>query len=103
MYSRTARVSIVRWNLKEAAGKSLVRRTEITYKARLREISWLKATKSNVCVEFFAECFHTSYLEIVNPPSDELVEFLHFVAVANTLAVRLYISHYLGMFTTFTR
>lgn len=25
----------------------MVRRTEITYKARLREISWLKATKSN--------------------------------------------------------
>ena len=38
---------IVRWNLKEAVSKSLVRRTEITYKARLREISWLKATKSN--------------------------------------------------------
>ena len=37
----------MRWNLKEAESKSLVRRTEITYKARLREISWLKATKSN--------------------------------------------------------
>ncbi len=36
----------MRWNLKEAVSKSLVRRTEITYKARLREISWLKATKS---------------------------------------------------------
>ena len=47
MYSWTARVSIVRWNLKEAVSKSLVRRTEITYKARLWEISWLKATKSN--------------------------------------------------------
>ena len=47
MYSRTARVSIVRWNLKEAVSKSLVRRTEITYKARLREISWPKATKSD--------------------------------------------------------
>jgi hypothetical protein len=31
--SRTARVSIVRWNLKEAAGKALARRTEITYEA----------------------------------------------------------------------
>ena len=31
--SRTARVSIARWNLKEAAGKALVRRTEIAYKA----------------------------------------------------------------------
>ncbi len=40
MYSRTARVSIVRWNLKEAEGKSLVRRTEIAYKARFRETSW---------------------------------------------------------------
>ena len=37
----------MRWNLKEAVSKSLVRRTEITYKARLREISWHKATKSN--------------------------------------------------------
>ena len=27
--SRTARVSIARWNLKEAAGKTLARRTEI--------------------------------------------------------------------------
>ncbi len=31
--SRTARVSIVRWNLKEAAGKALARRTEIAYEA----------------------------------------------------------------------
>ena len=31
--ANTARVSIVRWNLKEACGKPLVRRTEITYKA----------------------------------------------------------------------
>ena len=44
---------IARWNLKEAVSKSLVRRTEITYKARLREISWLKArrTKKQVNVE----------------------------------------------------
>ncbi len=47
MYSRTARVSAERWNLKEAVSKSLVRRTEIAYKARLREISWHKATKSD--------------------------------------------------------
>ena len=40
-------MSVVRWNLKEAVSKSLVRRTEITYKARLREISWHEATKSN--------------------------------------------------------
>jgi hypothetical protein len=31
--SRTARVSTVRWNLKEAAGKILARRTEIAYEA----------------------------------------------------------------------
>ena len=31
--SWTARVSIVRWNLKEAAGKALARRTEIAYEA----------------------------------------------------------------------
>ena len=31
--SWTARVSIARWNLKEAAGKALVRRTEIAYEA----------------------------------------------------------------------
>ena len=31
--SRTARVSIARWNLKEAAGKALARRTETGYKA----------------------------------------------------------------------
>ena len=37
----------MRWNLKEAVSKPLVRRTEIAYKARLREISWLNTTKSN--------------------------------------------------------
>ena len=31
--SRSARVSIVRWNLKEAAGKTRARRTEIAYEA----------------------------------------------------------------------
>ena len=31
--SWTARVSIARWNLKEAAGKALARRTEIAYEA----------------------------------------------------------------------
>ena len=37
----------MRWNLKEAVGKLLVRRTEITYKARFRQISWPKAVKSD--------------------------------------------------------
>ena len=41
------------------------------------------ATSAN---EFFAECFHTSYLEVVNPTSYELIKFLHFIAVANTPA-----------------
>ena len=36
----------MRWNLKEAVGKPLVRRTEITYKARFRQISWHVAVKS---------------------------------------------------------
>jgi hypothetical protein len=31
--SRTAKVSTARWNLKEAAGKALARRTEIAYEA----------------------------------------------------------------------
>ena len=47
MYSRTARVSTVRWNLKEAVSESLVRRIEIAYKARLRVISWQRTAKSN--------------------------------------------------------
>jgi hypothetical protein len=33
--SRTARVSIARWNLKEAAGKAPARRTEIAYEAAM--------------------------------------------------------------------
>ena len=45
VYSRTARVSIVRWNLKEAVSKLLVRRTEITYEARFRLVSLLNKTK----------------------------------------------------------
>ena len=36
----------MRWNLKEAVSKPLVRRTEITYKARFRQISWQNAVKS---------------------------------------------------------
>ena len=36
----------MRWNLKEAVSKPLVRRTEITYKARFRQISWHVAVKS---------------------------------------------------------
>ena len=42
-----SRVSTVRWNLKEAVSESLVRRTEIAYKARLRVISWQRTVKSN--------------------------------------------------------
>jgi hypothetical protein len=35
--SRTARVSIARWNLKEAAGKALARRTGIAYEAAVAD------------------------------------------------------------------
>ena len=50
VYSRTARVSIVRWNLKEAEGKPLTRRTEISlgYETRMRSQYRLK---SNNCTE----------------------------------------------------
>ncbi len=41
---------------------------------------------SNVRIKLCTECFHTSYLEVVNPPSDELVEFLNFITVADTPA-----------------
>ena len=87
MYSRTARVSIVRWNLKEAVSKSLVRRTEIAYKARLREISWLKTTKSNnyhICssrvnaTDIWRERAHTLSVEVSQrfhlPSNNELWE-----------------------------
>ena len=37
----------MRWNLKEAVGKPLVRRREITYKARFRQISWPVTVKSD--------------------------------------------------------
>lgn len=30
--------------------------------------------------------FHTAYLEVVYLPSDKLVKFFHFIAVANTTA-----------------
>ena len=87
MYSWTARVSIVRWNLKEAVSKPLVRRTEIAYKARLREISWLKATKSNnyhICssrvnaADIWRERAHTLSVEVSQrfhlPSNNELWE-----------------------------
>jgi hypothetical protein len=35
--SRTARVSVVRLNLKEAAGKTLARRTGIAYEANMSD------------------------------------------------------------------
>ena len=45
--SRTARVSIVRWNLKEAEGKVPNRRTEIAYKAEKGWTSLQHKMKSN--------------------------------------------------------
>ena len=41
---------------------------------------------SDMLIHIFAKSFHTTYLEVVYPPSDELVKFLHFVAVAYTPA-----------------
>ena len=38
---------------------------------------------SDITIKFFTECFHTSYLEVVNPSSDELIKFLYFIAVAD--------------------
>ena len=52
-------------------------------------------TKSapDITVKFFAECFHTSYLEVVNPPSDKLIELFHLVAVANAPTTASEFSH----------
>ena len=36
---------------------------------------------SDVTVKFLAECFHTTYLEVVYPASYELIEFLNLAAV----------------------
>ena len=44
-------------------------------------------------LKFFAECFHTSYLEVVNPPSDKLIELFHLVAVANAPTTASEFSH----------
>ena len=41
---------------------------------------------SDVAIECPAEFLHTAYLKVVNPPSDELIEFLYLIAVANTPA-----------------
>jgi len=40
--------------------------------------------ESDVFIHFIAESFQTTNLEVVNPSSDELVEFHYLVAVANT-------------------
>ena len=76
----------MRWNLKEAVSKSLVRRTEIAYKARLREISWPNTTKSNnyhICssrvnaADIWSERACTLSVEVsqrVKPSNNELWE-----------------------------
>ena len=38
---------------------------------------------SDVSIHLFTESFHTSYLEVVNPSSNELIEFRNLVTVAN--------------------
>ena len=37
---------------------------------------------TDVRVKFSTETFHTSYLEVVNPSSDELIDLFYLVAVA---------------------
>jgi len=37
----------------------------------------------DISIKFCAESFHASYFEVVNPASNELIEFLNLVAVAN--------------------
>ena len=39
---------------------------------------------ANVTVQLRTKGFHTSYLEVVNPPSNELVKLLYFITVADT-------------------
>ena len=41
---------------------------------------------SNMFIQLFTKCFHTAYLEVINPPSDELIKFFHLIAVANAPA-----------------
>ena len=54
--SRTARVSTARWNLKEAAGKALARRTGIAYEAvtpgkaaNIAQAQYLHARGGRIC------------------------------------------------------
>ena len=54
--SRTARVSIVRWNLKEAEGKVPNRRTEIAYKAEKGRTSLQHKMKSNTARTPASKC-----------------------------------------------
>ncbi len=51
-----ARVSIVRWNLEEAGGKPLVRRTGIAYKAFAGRTSLLNKAKSNTARIPWCKC-----------------------------------------------
>ena len=53
---------------------------------------------TNSCVHLFTKCFHTTYLEIVNPPSDKLIEFHHFITVANAPATARELFHSLLKF-----
>lgn len=48
---------------------------------------------SNVRIKLCTEYFHTSYLEVVNPPSDKLIELFHLVAVANAPTTASEFSH----------
>ena len=48
---------------------------------------------SDVSVKFLTESLHTAYLEVINPPSNELIEFHHLIAVTNTPTTTSELSH----------
>ena len=48
---------------------------------------------SDVSVKFSTESLHTAYPEVINPSSNELIEFHHLIAVTNTPATTGEFSH----------
>ena len=79
--SRTARVSIVRWNLKEAAGKALARRTEIAYegvvlgkKTNIFKARYLYGRYGRICGGYKCEGYVSYPGRSVNLPCDSGIE-----------------------------
>ena len=50
---------------------------------------------SDVSIKLSAQSLHTSYLEIVNPPYDKLIEFHNLIAVTNSPTPACEFSHFL--------